>query len=256
MPKYQIFPELIALAEWGLQNEAQGEKKAFAPPAGDPAAAGGAPMDPAAAGGGAPPMDPMAAAGGAPPMDPMAAGGAVPPGGAGAVPPELQAMVDQAVAASQAGAGAAGAAAGGAGAGPGGAGSKKVDPGFMYMELSRIRKMVDQVMKHNNIPMPPDILDDATTAEAVMGAGPQSQPLGAEGAAGAPPAGPEGGAELPAIGGNAAVTPIEPAKTAAELVRSDINVGQPVTSSALQRQGQSLDALAALSRSLNNRDAR
>ena len=63
----------------------------------------GAPMDPAAAGGGAmPPIDPTAGGGGAmPPMDPAAAGGgAMPPmdpaaagGGGGELPPEAMAML-------------------------------------------------------------------------------------------------------------------------------------------------------------------
>lgn len=66
---------------------------AMQPPPPDPAAMGGAPMDPAMAGG-QPPMDP-AMMGGQPPMDPAMAGGApMPPqGGAGGLPPE--ALQDQ-----------------------------------------------------------------------------------------------------------------------------------------------------------------
>jgi hypothetical protein len=264
--KYQIYPQLLKMAEWRLDNAGAAEKTAFTPPQGDPMAGGAPPMDPMAAGGGAPPMDPMAAgggmppmdpmaAGGMPPMDPMAAGGGMPPmdpmaggmppgGGAGAVPPEIQAMVDQAVQAAMAGSG---------GALPGQGGTKKIDPAFMYMELSRIRKLMTNLYQHMGINLPDDILEDQTTAQSLMGGQPQSQPTdvpaAAGGGGGEPPA-------LPGIGGQAPLAPIEPAKTAAARMGIAVaNVGRPISTQTFRDNSQSLDVLAALSRSLNRRNA-
>jgi len=256
MGKHQIHPKLLGLAEWRLHNREAAEKAAFAPP-GDPAMAGGAPPagamppDPMAAGAmppdpmaaGAMPPDPMAA--GAMPADPMAAAGGAPPGG-GAMPPEIQAMIDQAVQTALAANGAQGSA-GGAGAGPGAGGTKKIDPGFMYMELARIRKMLTNLHQHSGIPLPDDILDDQTTAQALMDQPLQSQPTDQPtgGAAG-------GGAGLPGIAGQAPITPIEPAKTAAAILGEN-DVGQPVTANVFRQQGKSLQALAALARGLNQK---
>ena len=116
-------------AKSDLLKRAESLKKAFMempggmPPPGDPAA-GGAPMDPAAAGGMPPPGDPAAMGGmpmdpaamGGAPMDPamMAAMGGMPPPG---VDPATAGMLGGMPPADPAAAGAAGAMAGGAGAG-------------------------------------------------------------------------------------------------------------------------------------------
>ena len=120
-----INPELLKLARHHV-----GQQKVAFVPAGDPTmggdpAAGGAPMDPAAAGG-APPMDPMAAGGGAPPMDPMAAGGDPLAG--------LQPMIQQAVQQAMAGAGG-----GAGGAAPGEAAIKpKIDINIEVMQMKKL----------------------------------------------------------------------------------------------------------------------
>ena len=81
-----INPELLRLAQEAALAAAL-EKSAVVPAGGDPAAAGGMPMAPAARGG-APPMDPSMA-GGAPPMDPgqMATAPPADPAMAAAAPP-------------------------------------------------------------------------------------------------------------------------------------------------------------------------
>jgi len=248
--QYQIYPQLLEMATWRLDNETARQKVAFAPP-GDPAAGGAPPMDPMAAGAAAPPMDPMAA-GGAPPVDPMAGGGAesamdpmaggMPPGGgAGAMPPEIQMAIDQAVQTAVANQGAA------APAGPGG-GTKKIDPAFMYMELSRIRKLITNLYQQTGMPLPDDILEDQTTAQALMGSQPQSQPTDAAASA---PADAAASAALPGIAGQTPISPIEPAKTAANILGAN-DVGQPISAATFQKQSKNLDVLAALARSLNS----
>lgn len=148
-----INPELLALAEWRL-NELQKqamEKTAFTPPGGG-APPGGAPMDPAAMGG-APPMDP-AAMGGAPPMDPAAMGGAPVPGGGGLTAESIAQIVTQTM---QQGGGAAGA---GAAGGPGAAGKMvKPDIATVAIDIFQVKKMLQYLFNTMGIQLPPDILD-------------------------------------------------------------------------------------------------
>jgi len=141
-------------------------------------------------------MDP-AMAGAAPPMDPMAGGG----GG------DIMSMITQAVTQAMAQQG------GGAGAGGKPGGAAKVDPAMLYLELGRVRKMLDGLFRHMDIPLPPDILDDNMVAQQIAGGGAQSQPIGPGGdpaAAGGDPAaqGPQG---MPGIGQSPPINPIEPA---------------------------------------------
>jgi len=226
---HEMNPMLFDLAEWRLAGE--NEKKAFVP--GDPAAGGMPPgaMPP----GGAPPMDPMAG-GGAPPMDPAMAGAAPP------MDPAAMAGAPPAAAPAPA-----------AGGAPGAGGKPKIDPTFIYMELSRVRKLLTHMMKHTGIDMPPDILDDGAVAMVAQGQMPQSAPLGA-GAEGAPPEGGGGGPALPGIGGNAPVSPIEapsgPEKAGADalsMFRGPVD-GEREDASQLR-----LDAISAMSRSLHRR---
>jgi hypothetical protein len=240
-----INPTLLKLAEWRASGEV--EKQGFVPTgATDPAAMGGGapPMDPAAMGG-APPMDPAAAGGmppGAPPMDPMAAGGA---------PPDIQGMIMQAVQQAMGGQGGMGAP-GAAGPGKG----AKIDPGMIYMELGRVRKLLTHLFQHLNIDLPPDILDDQMVAQSVAGQQPVSQPTDA-----APPADPAaagGGAPpgLPGIGQSAPINPVEPAAPAGgekmssvmDMFRQDLT---DVSSSDFEETGSALDAVAMLARKLN-----
>jgi hypothetical protein len=272
-----IDENLLACAQWRVTTDAAAEKTAFVPqgatdpaagggmppggdpaaggmpPGGDPAAGGmppgGPPMDPAMAGG-APPMDP-AMAGGAPPMDPMAGGGG-----------DIMGMITQAVTQAMA-------QQGGGAAGPGGkpGGAAKVDPAMLYLELGRLRKMLDGLFRHMDIPLPPDILDDNMVAQQIAGGGAQSQPIGEGGdpATGGPPPG------MPAIGQSPAINPIAPAGGAppadpmaggGEAKMGSIDGGPPsiktifmadkqssAADSASQLQRNVL-ALAALSRSL------
>lgn len=210
---YGVPPALFDIAAWQLNNA--NEKQAFVPS--DPAAAGG---DPMAAGGMPPGADPAMAGGGATPMDPMAAGGAGPPGmdpmagGAGGAPgaPLDPMMIQQIVQAvlQQTGGGAAGGPAGAAGPGKG---SAKVDPGLIYMELGRVRKLLTGMYQNLDWELPPDILDDAAVAQSVIGGQPAGQPLPAGGApAGGDPAAAAGGGApgLPAVGQSGAINPIEP----------------------------------------------
>ena len=197
------------------------------------------PMDPGM--GGAPPMDP--AMGGAPPMDP-AAGGA---------PPDIAALVTQMVQEELA---KQGMGAGGAAGGAGGVGGKlKIDPAFIYMELSRMRKMMTHFFQKSGIELPSDILDDGAVAQTVMGQAPESAPIGQEGAP--MPGGDAGGGPmgLPGVGQSAPISPIEAPKTAADVwlqgdvVRSQLT--EVPSSETFDKVGNSLAALAALSRSLN-----
>jgi hypothetical protein len=231
----ELNPVLMDLAKWKLSGEA--EKQAFVPadaaaaaggaPPMDPAAMGGAPpMDPAAMGG-APPMDPMAM-GGAPPMDPMAMGGAPPMAPPAAAPP----------------------APGGAPGAPGAAAKPKIDPTFIYMELSRVRKLITHFMRQTGIELPPDILDDGAVAQQLNGTPPESAALGQEPPP--PPGPPEGGAGLPGLGGASAVNPIE-AAGGGEKMGSLNPIFQAITTPDKKPDFLSLDqrinALASLSRS-------
>lgn len=231
MTKHQINPALFEIAEWRLQGE---EKRAFVPQgATDPAAAaGGMPpgMDPAAMGGMPPGMDPAAMGGMPPGMDP-AAMGAMPP-----APPSAP-MAPMAQPAAQPGA-------------PGAGGkSNKIDPAFIYMELSRLRKLVTHMMQHVGVDMPPDILEDNTVAMVAQGQQPQSQPIGQGGQA------EQGGASLPGIGGSGAINPIQPAGGGGgtEKPASDILAmfrtppGAPVN---YDNMANRIDALARLSRNM------
>ena len=219
MAAYTIDPVLLDIAQWRMSEM---EKTAFTPasaagggapggmPGGDPSAGGMPPggpggmppgMDPSA--GGMPPgMDPSAG-GGAPPMDPSAGGMPPDPSAGGAGGPDLMTVIQQAVstavqqAMSQTGAG-------GAPAGPAGPGKgAKIDPGMIYMVLGRIQKLMTNLYKHLNIPLDPSLLEDDLVAQSVAG---QTQPA-------APSADPSAGAgaqQLPALGGNPALGPIQP----------------------------------------------
>jgi hypothetical protein len=247
---HAINDTLLDLAAWKLN----GEKEAFVPPgAEDPAAGGGGmPPDPMAGGGGMPP-DPMA--GGAPP-DPMAAAaaGALPP--PGGLDPMMQQAITQAV--QQAMAGGAGPASAGP-AGPG-KGSAKIDPGLVYMELGRIRKMFTNMFENLGWELPPDILDDNMVAQSVIGQDPSGTPTDAAGGS-APPdpaaaAGPPPG--LPGIGQSPGINPVEAVGggmggepkmgSIRDIFRSGVT---EVDSSIVESMNDKLDALAALSRSLN-----
>ena len=172
----QINPELLKMAR-------QNVKKAFVaagdPAMGaDPAAAGGAPMDPAMAGmdpaaaGGAP-MDPAMMAGGMP--DPaMAAGGAM----GGDPMAALQPMIDQSVQAALASQG--GAPAGGGG---GGAKAPKVDVG---VELKDIKQQLAKLMDVMGITMTPsEVYGEEEQAPQDPMAAPAPAPEAAGGALGA-----------------------------------------------------------------------
>ena len=187
---YEINPVLLDVASWAIDGDR--EKKAFTPPPMDPAMAGGAPpMDPAMMGG-APPMDP-AMMGGAPPMDPAMMGGAPPMAPPmGGAPPMDPAMMGGAPPAAPA---------------PGAGGSKKIDPAFIYMELSRVRKLLTTLFQNLDMKLPGDILDDSSVAQVMSGQIPSSNPIGQEPA---PPVDPS----LPGIGGAGPVGPVEAPKTA------------------------------------------
>lgn len=182
-----INPELLKLARHHV-----GQQKVAFVPAGDPTmggdpAAGGAPMDPAAAGG-APPMDPMAAGGGAPPMDPMAAGGDPLAG--------LQPMIQQAVQQAMAGAGG-----GAGGAAPGEAAIKpKID---INIEVMQMKKLLAKLCDAMGVQIP----------AAEMVATPEDLTQMAQGGPGAAAATPDGGGGMPP-GGGGAIPPIEPMKAA------------------------------------------
>jgi len=230
--RYEINETLFDVAAWRLHGER--EKQAFVPQgATDPAAAGGMPPggDPMAAGG-MPPMppggDPMAAAGGmpppmppGPPMDPMAAAGGMPMAAPAAAP-----------------------------SGPAAGAKPKIDPTFIYQELSRLRKLVTHMMKNTGIGMPDDILDDGTVAMVSQGQMPASAPLGQGGES------EMGGQGLPALGGAAPVGPIEPVGGAGgtEKPASDVlslfRPPGPADRPNFDATRTKLDALAALSRSL------
>ena len=221
---------LINVAEWRLKGETQ--KRAFVPPEGDPAAGGGAPPGGDPSGGGMPPgMDPSMM-GGAPPMDPSMMGGAPPmdPSMMGGMPP----AAPPAPAAAPAAPGQPGAA----------APKPKIDPAFIYLELSRVRKLLTHFMRNQGVDLPPDILDDGSVASVMQGQQPQSQPI----------AGPADQAQaqqtgLPAVGGSSAVNPMQPA--GGEKQGSVISLFQPVqVGNSFDSMTERLNALSALSRSL------
>ena len=221
MAREIINPVLFDVAAWRLRGER--EKLAFVPAGGDPSQGGGDPSQ----GGGAPPPPP--GPGGPPPgMDPSMMGGAPPPGMdpsmmGGAPPPAAPAPA-------------------GAPGQPGAMGKVKVDPTLIYMELGRIRKLVTHMMKSTGIDMPPDILDDSTVAQAVGGAQPNSQPIGQDASAQAPPG-------LPAMGGQGGIGPIQP-PGGGEKQSSVASLFQGPVASDIDSVVRRMDALASLSRSL------
>jgi hypothetical protein len=188
-------------------------------------------MDPMAMGG-APPMDP-AMMGGAPPMAPPMAPPAAPPA-AGAAP------------------------------GAGAAAKPKIDPTFIYMELSRIRKLQTHMMQQTGIDLPPDILDDGAVAQQLNGTPPESQALGQEPAPPAPPAGGAMGGGMPGIGESPAINPIEAPGGAmggamggekqGNLLQTLFQTNGPLVQKQADDDGfdslnKKLDALAAIARS-------
>jgi len=193
----RVNPTLLRTAEWRLEGVP--EKRAFVPQgATDPAAMGAGGMPPM---GGMPPGDPMAM-GGMPPMDPAMMGGMPPmdPSMMGGMPPMDPAMMGGMPPMDPAMMGGAPPAPAPAANGTG-AKSNKVPPELIYMELGRNRKLLTHIMRHFDIPMPPDILDDSMVASAMNGQVPQSQPLGQEPA---PPS-------LPGIGSNGELGPLQAA---------------------------------------------
>ena len=180
-------------------------------------------------GGGMPPMDP-AAMGGAPPMGP-------PPGAPPMGPPPAAPPADPAAAAPA----------------PPAGGSKKIDPAFLYMEMSRVRKLLTALFQNLDMQLPPDVLDDNSVAQVMSGQIPESTPIGQEPQA---PAGGGGDApSLPGIGGSGPVGPVEAPKTASvkDLFsnKNSIGVGTQIKASS-HSSNDMIDALAKLSRSLNN----
>ena len=201
---HRVDPMLLDIAEWRLADRLT--KSAFTPmdalngAGGGGAPPGGAPPADPSMGGGAPPMDPSMG-GGAPPMDPSM-GGAPPAGGGGIDPASLQMIVQQAVQQAMGGGGAAGPGQ----AGPAGPGKgAKVDPGMIYLELGRVRKLLTTLFQNLNMNLPPDILDDQMVAQSATGQTPTSQPLPGGDAGGG------GGVSLPAIGQSPAINPMAPA---------------------------------------------
>ena len=186
--------------------------------------------------------------------------------------PAMQAMITQVVQAVMQQMGGAGGA-GGAGAGPAGPGkgSAKVDPGLIYMELGRVRKLLTGMYQNLDWELPPDILDDSAVAQSVAGADPTGQPLPPGGAPpAADPAAAAGGAPppgLPGIGQSAPISPIEPAGAeakAAAAIRSTANDdvlrmlglagesgGSQIAASTFDNANRRAEAIAALSRSVN-----
>lgn len=228
MTKHKMNETLFDVAEWRLRGEA--EKQAFVPQgATDPAAAAPPP-------GGAPPGgDPMAAmamGGMAPPMDPMAAAGAPAMAGAAAAPP-----------------------AGAAPGQPGAGGKAKIDPAFIYMELSRVRKLLTHFMQHAGVDMPNDILDDNTVAMVAQGMQPQSAAIGAGGQAEQGMGGDPMGGGMPGIGGSPPINPIEPAGGAEKPAHDVMSMFRGPTEvngrTDVAGLGERIDAISAMSRSLN-----
>ena len=222
---YEINPVLLDVAKWAAVGKQ--EKRGFVPPGG-----GMPPMDPAAMGG-APPMGPPP--GGAPPMDPMM-GGAPPMGPPPGAPPALPA--DPAAAAAP--------------PAPAG-GSKKIDPAFLYMEMSRVRKLLTALFQNLDMQLPADVLDDNSVAQVMSGQVPESAPIGQEPAA--PPAAGGDAPSLPGIGGSGPIGPVAAPKTASvkDLFsnKNGIGVGTEIKASS-HSSNDMIDALAKLSRSLNN----
>jgi hypothetical protein len=172
-------PTLLDLAAYRLKADAEREafltKRAFVPSGStDPAAAAAGMGDPAAAmgGGGGMGMPPGGGMGMPMPMDPAMAG--TMPGAMAAAQPPMP---------GQPAPGQPGQPAAGAGK------SNKIDPAFIYQELARIRKLQTHMYQQMGWQLPPDILDDATAAQALIGgAPPVSQPI-QPGPAGPPPGG-------------------------------------------------------------------
>jgi hypothetical protein len=163
----------------------------------------------------------------------------------------IQMAVQQAM--QQGMAGGAGGAAGGPKVGGPGAGAK-VDPGMIYMELGRCRKLLTTMFQKLNWELPPDILDDQMVAQSVAGQQPGSAPTNAAGG-GAPPA---GGATpgLPSMGGSAGISPIQaPGQTKTSGISEIFSgVGRPCPTNqapTIDSMNTAIDAVAILSRSLN-----
>ena len=224
MARDLINPVLFDVAAWRLRGER--EKLAFVPAGGDPSQ-GGAPP-----GGGGPPPGADPSQMGMPPADPSQMAGG---GGAPALPPQAPPAPAQP-----------GAAPGQPGAAPAKA---KIDPAFIYLELSRIRKCVTHMMKSTGIDLPPDVLDDQTVAQVVQGQQPQSQPVG-QGQEGAPP-----DPSLPAMGGQGSISPIQAPDGGGggggQSKQSSVaSLFQGPVDSDFGTLTRRMDALAALSRSL------
>jgi hypothetical protein len=166
--------------------------------------------------------------------------------------PMIQQIVDQAVQAAMGAAGGGGGGAAGPGAGPGG--KAKVDPGLLYMELGRLRKLMTTMYQNLGWDLPPDILDDSQVAQSVMG-DPASQPMDQAGAA--PPAEDPAAASagLPGIGTSPAINPIEPAAVGKQASIRDIMTGNSGTSGGFDNPNMQVDAVAALARSLARQKA-
>ena len=158
----------------------EAQQAAAAPPPGmDPAAAGGAPPTDPAAGGAAPPpgMDPAAAGAAPPPADPAAAGAAPPPEAAAPPPPPEPApapappagmdpeMIRNIIREEM----------GGGAAGAGAKGKGKPKPGD-EMAL-RNQKLLMNLHKSLNIPLPYDILDGEDGEQGGAGGG-EKKPSG------------------------------------------------------------------------------
>lgn len=181
-----------SLLEMALQNLQEQQKVAFTPPgqpAGDPAAAGGAPMDPSMMGGaGGMPMDPstMGGAGGAP-MDPSMMGGA------GGMPMDPSMM------------GGAPPAAPGAPMAGGDGKPKKVDPAVIDAKLYQILKIQVLICSHLNIQIPPELVlgiaPDPMAAQQATASNQQMEAQSAQTLSGLPQGGgAPGGAEMPKTG--------------------------------------------------------
>lgn len=185
-------------------------------------------------------------------MDPMAGG--MPPGGGGGGSPTdlisaLMPAIQQAI--QQAMAGGAGGAAGGPKVGGPGAGAK-IDPGMIYMELGRVRKLLTGMYQNLQWDLPPDILDDQMVAQSVAGQQPVSPPTDA--GAGAPPPPPG----LPALGGSGAINPIQAPGGGATKQSSLLDIlrmpeGHPagMQQASFDEMNSRIDVIAALSRRLN-----
>jgi len=241
---HEINPVLLDVAKWAAVGKQ--EKRGFVPPGGgmppmDPMMGGPPPGGPPPGGpppGGMPPMDPMMGGAppmgpppGAPPMDPMMGGAPPmgPPPGPPMGPPPGAPPMDPTM---------------GGAPPPAAGGSKKIDPAFLYMELSRVRKLLTSLFKNLDMQLPTDVLDDSSVAQVMSGQVPESTPIGQEPQ---PP-------ELPGIGGTGPVSPVAPPKTASVkdiFNNNGMGVGTEITASSHSSTDR-IDALAKLARSLNN----